>query len=129
LCVGLDEIGYRTRFCYPDFLSASLALSQWDGRGDPPGPWIKEKGVRERNNPQSFKRIPIRTPKVCVYDNPGTMRRECWRDGRLLCFYTAALIESRQSIPPEFLFFGANIGRWREGQYRGDLDAMKPASD
>ena len=59
LCVGLTEIGYRTRFCYPDRASAEAALAEWDGNGDPPGPWIKEKGERERSNPARFKGIPV----------------------------------------------------------------------
>lgn len=61
LVVGLDEFGYRTRFCYPDFNDAAAALESWDGIGDPPGPWIKEKGRgAERLNPSTFKGIPIR---------------------------------------------------------------------
>lgn len=51
LVVGIDEFSYRTRFCYPDFKSALAALLLWDGNGDPPGPWIKEKGRVERTNP------------------------------------------------------------------------------
>jgi len=61
VCVGLDETGYRTRFCYEDKRTALFALLTWDGRGDPPGPWIKEKGRVERNNPATFKGIPIET--------------------------------------------------------------------
>lgn len=53
LFVGLDETGYRTRFCYPTFADAALALLEWNGSGDPPGPWIKEKGAPggDRANP------------------------------------------------------------------------------
>lgn len=58
LFVGLDLLGYRTRFCYPDENSACNALGTWDGYGDPPGPWIKEKGINkelgkpvDRSNP------------------------------------------------------------------------------
>ena len=58
LFVGLDAWGYRTRFCYPDENTVCNALGTWDGRGDPPGPWIKEKGINlqlgipvDRNNP------------------------------------------------------------------------------
>lgn len=43
LCVGLSETGYRTRFCYEHKQEAVAALDAWDGKGDPPGPWIKEK--------------------------------------------------------------------------------------
>lgn len=48
LCVGLDEFCYRTRFCYETRAEAETALAGWDGTGDPPGPWIKEKGAVER---------------------------------------------------------------------------------
>lgn len=57
LVVGLTKDGYRTRFCYPSLLEASIAAETWDGKGDPPGPWIKEKGrgldgiEHERTNP------------------------------------------------------------------------------
>lgn len=54
LFVGLNKLFYRTRFCYPDRLSAEAALEAWDGRGDPPGPWIKEKGEIERTNPKNI---------------------------------------------------------------------------
>lgn len=53
LLVGVDEDGYRTRFCYPTMAAAIDALAMWDGHGDPPGPWIKEKGRIERSNPNT----------------------------------------------------------------------------
>jgi len=61
LFVGIDEDSYRTRFCYPDMIHAAGALQWWDGVGDPPGPWIKEKGAPggDRNNPATFKGITI----------------------------------------------------------------------
>lgn len=43
LCVGLDLSGYRRRYCYARRKDAEAALADWDGRGDPPGPWIKVK--------------------------------------------------------------------------------------
>lgn len=62
LCVGLDETGYRTRYCYEDWGEALIALATWDGRGDPPGDWIKQKGGGvDRTNPRRFKDIPIVT--------------------------------------------------------------------
>jgi hypothetical protein len=51
LVVGLDLSGYRTRFCYGSFYEAVSALMFWDGTGDPPGNWIKEKGAVERSGP------------------------------------------------------------------------------
>ena len=44
LFVGIDGTGYRLRYCYENDLHALEALKQWDGTGDPPGPWIKAKG-------------------------------------------------------------------------------------
>jgi len=54
LCVGLDEYGYRTRFCYERKEDAIAALDAWDGKGDPPGPWIKEK-PSDRLGPGAIK--------------------------------------------------------------------------
>ncbi|MDR2219770.1 MAG: hypothetical protein LBE24_04225 [Methylobacillus sp.] len=38
---------YSARYCYEHFEDALEALNAWDGEGDPPGNWIKEK-VSER---------------------------------------------------------------------------------
>lgn len=54
IAVGLDDTCYRTRYCYELYNDAADALSNWDGRGDPPGPWIKEKGAVERLGPGAF---------------------------------------------------------------------------
>lgn len=61
LYVGLGTF-YRTRFCYPTLHDAVTALDTWDGKGDPPGPWIKEKGynkefdkIVDRSNPHEQK--------------------------------------------------------------------------
>jgi hypothetical protein len=65
-----------------------------------------------------------------VFDNPDTMSRECWQDGKLLCSYSANLLLRRlskwetQPVPGEKLFFGANIGDWITGQLVGDPCAM-----
>jgi hypothetical protein len=61
LFVGLDETGYRTRFCYEDAGQAFIALMTWDGQGDPCGPWIKNKGTPggDRHNPRMFYGIPV----------------------------------------------------------------------
>jgi len=38
---------YDARYCYELASDAQRALLEWDGKGDPPGEWIKEK-VSER---------------------------------------------------------------------------------
>lgn len=54
LCYGLDESGYRGRYCYPDSLDAKQALKEWDGIGDPHDEfWIKHKGDTQYRNPKS----------------------------------------------------------------------------
>lgn len=52
LVVGIDHAGYEYRFCYKNHNEAVKALEVWDGTGDPPGNWIKQKGLGgERPNP------------------------------------------------------------------------------
>lgn len=48
LCVGLAEDGYMYRYCYGSGSAALAATAEWDGVGDPPGPWIKLKGDHVR---------------------------------------------------------------------------------
>jgi len=45
LFIGLTVEGYSGRYCYERFADVKDALQTWDGTGDPPGPWIKYKGV------------------------------------------------------------------------------------
>ena len=63
---------------------------------------------------------------VCTYDNPQTMQRECWADGRLLCAYDAGILEpvAKHLIPSQLFFFGANVGPWETGQLIGDPSAL-----
>lgn len=51
LCYGLDDTGYRGRWCYTTGVEAAVRLAEWDGVGDPSGNWIKYKGEGgERSN-------------------------------------------------------------------------------
>ena len=46
--------GYQHRFCYPYEYTKDclMAFEVWDGLGDPPGHWLKNKGWGvERRNP------------------------------------------------------------------------------
>lgn len=44
ILVNIDNEGnYERRYCYERREDAVLAFLEWDGEGDPPGPWIKEK--------------------------------------------------------------------------------------
>lgn len=65
--------------------------------------------------------------KLLVYDNPATMRRECWQDGTVIwsCAFDLFYMEPFP-IPPRNFFFGANIGPWKKGQMVGDPEALNP---
>ena len=65
---------------------------------------------------------------VCTYDNPNTMARECWQNGELICHYQATLFFIEARIPASSFFFGANIGKWKTGQLKGDIKAMDKAT-
>ena len=55
IMVGVDEMGYRCRYCYEKIGEALDALIHWNGFGDPGGPWIKAKGSgRDELNPALF---------------------------------------------------------------------------
>jgi hypothetical protein len=50
---GIDKNGYCGRWCYPreKAVQAVMALSVWNGVGDPPFEWLKYKGNIEYWNP------------------------------------------------------------------------------
>ena len=68
---------------------------------------------------------------VCVYDNPATMRRECWQDGVLQASYAAELyaLRPRDHVPNYHI--GASLlgPDWKTGQMAGDARAMSIKSD
>lgn len=44
LVIGINEIGYFGRYCYSSKEEAVKAFNEYNGEGDPTGPWIKYKG-------------------------------------------------------------------------------------
>jgi hypothetical protein len=51
IMIGLDELGYYGRYCYPNKQEAIENFKNWDGNGDPKGNWVKYKGTGgERSN-------------------------------------------------------------------------------
>lgn len=57
----VDEYSWRTRWSYAYMSDAARALRDWDGTGDPPGPWIKEK-PSERWGPGAEKHVEDDSP-------------------------------------------------------------------
>lgn len=48
LCYGLEENSYAGRYCYPKhkaIYDSEIALTTWNGQGDPIGNWVKHKGI------------------------------------------------------------------------------------
>jgi hypothetical protein len=45
LCIDLREFEYSHRYCYQHLVHAMVALAEYEGEGDPIGPWIKRKGL------------------------------------------------------------------------------------
>lgn len=45
LCYGLNEHGYKGRYCFESLADAKEALDKWDGSEHPTGDWIKHKGA------------------------------------------------------------------------------------
>ena len=57
LCYGLDKNGCTARYCYAkeDVGHAVMAISIWDGKDHPQGPWIKHKGAGiDESNPKNI---------------------------------------------------------------------------
>lgn len=54
LVIGLDQTGWRTRYCYEHRADAEKALEAYSGDGDPIGPWIKQK-PEDRHNPNNCR--------------------------------------------------------------------------
>lgn len=66
---------------------------------------------------------------ACTYDNPATMSRECWQDGRLMAAYTLdAMMGGDWPPPARRCHMGANIGEWKAGRIVGDADAIGPVN-
>ena len=60
--------------------------------------------------------------KACVYDNPDTMARECWINGKLIMQYSAEYIMLKER---PLIIHIANIGDWEAGKFSGNKLAMK----
>lgn len=76
--------------------------------------------------------------EVCALDNPNTMRREAWQDGKLVASIDAMLLENRgfsghPDLPFQLNYKSPSGGIWLAGQYYGNLNAIaegyRPADD
>lgn len=66
---------------------------------------------------------------VAAYDNPDTMQREAWQDGKVIASVSAALLCTK-GFKGDAMFFGLNVGPWSTGQLVGDRAALhEPATE
>ena len=55
LVIGINEDGYKGRFCYPHLADAMTDINTWDGINDPSGDWLKYKGEDNEYSNQKLK--------------------------------------------------------------------------
>lgn len=60
----------------------------------------------------------------CVFDNPATMCREAYTDGRLIAHLSLAVMETKGFTGHRSIPFYLNIGRWKTGRVVGDRAAL-----
>lgn len=62
---------------------------------------------------------------VCTFDNPATMHREAYADGKLVASISAAQMLTKGFNGHRNMFFGLNVGReFIEGNVVGDESAI-----
>jgi len=62
--------------------------------------------------------------KICTYDNPKTMMRECYRNGNLEWDMCAEIFFISWSPPIVNALSGFELGYWKEGEIVGDPEAL-----
>jgi hypothetical protein len=63
---------------------------------------------------------------VCVFDNPTTMLREAWQDGKVIAHISERLMYTKGFNGYKTMFFGLNVGRdFIPCKVYGDNLAMK----
>lgn len=55
LIIGIEQLTYTGRYCFPSEQDALNALNDWNGTGDPSGNWIKYKGFGVDRENQACK--------------------------------------------------------------------------
>jgi hypothetical protein len=52
LAIAITQASAESRYCFEHYSDALDSLMSWNGIGDPPGDWIKQKGLGiDRINP------------------------------------------------------------------------------
>lgn len=61
--------------------------------------------------------------KICMYDNPVAFRREYWRDGKLVGWYTKEFLDQADKILTITKKMEVHLRPFQPGILRGDPEA------
>lgn len=63
--------------------------------------------------------------KTCIYDNPVAFRREYWRDGKLIGWYTKEFLDQADKILTITKKMEVHLRKFQPGILLGDVEAKK----
>ena len=63
--------------------------------------------------------------KTCIYDNPQTSRREYWRDGKMIGYYTSEFLDQAGNILTVTEKMLKHVCRFQPERLIGDKQAME----
>ena len=70
--------------------------------------------------------VALPEPVCAVYDNPATMLREAWQDGRVVAHISATLMATKGFNGHPNMHFALNCGReFEPGKIRGNAAAIR----
>lgn len=61
--------------------------------------------------------------KTCMYDNPVALRREYWRDGKLVGYYTKEFLDQAHKILTVTKKMEKHLRNFQDGALLGDPEA------
>lgn len=63
--------------------------------------------------------------KTCIFDNPETFRREYWRNGNLIGWYTKEFLDQADKILTIDKKMEPYVGKFQPGRILGELTAIR----
>lgn len=63
--------------------------------------------------------------KTCIFDNPETFRREYWRNGNLIGWYTKEFLDQAGKILTIDKKMEPHVGKFQPGRILGELTAIR----
>ena len=63
--------------------------------------------------------------KTCIFDNPETFRREYWRNGDLIGWYTKEFLDQADKILTISKKMEPHVGKFQPGRILGEITAIR----